>query len=327
MQEARENHGRSPLPPSNSSARPKVGIIVVNWNGWRDTVSCIRSLKDLSHSNFLVVVVDNGSADGSVTRIKNAHPDIVVLDAGENRGFAGGNNIGMRYALEHGVDYLWLVNNDATVRQDSLTHLISMAEANPDIDFFGSWIGFEDHADELWFGGGEYRWQTGFMGHVAHGKKASHCSGRGQVHSTGWITGCSLLTRATTVQRIGLLDESYFLYREDVEWQLRTNRKAPRALLFGDVLVFHKVGRSTGTSRSRLGTVFMSRNYLRLARAYAGWALPAWLGRWLMQYIFKPVLKGNYLEAGLAIRSLLMQGLCGPAIIAKVSQGADKSSS
>ncbi len=98
------------------TAQPDVTCILLNWNGWRDTVECLKALKECRYRNLTIIVVDNGSTNDSVARIRAAHPDVLLLESGKNLGFAGGNNIGIRYALAQGAEYVWLLNNDTVDR-------------------------------------------------------------------------------------------------------------------------------------------------------------------------------------------------------------------
>lgn len=107
-----------------------VYIIILNWNGWQDTVECVVSCLNLRHDNCRILIVDNGSTDGSETFLRKRFPDTELIQTGENRGFAGGNNIGISHAMANGADYVWLLNNDTIVDPDSLSELIRVAKKN-----------------------------------------------------------------------------------------------------------------------------------------------------------------------------------------------------
>src|SRR3990172_1401868 len=117
---------------------PLVYIVVVNWNGWEHTVRCLDSLRLLDHPTHRVIVVDNGSTDGSLERIRAFDPDIELIESTKNLGFAGGSNIGIRLALERGADYLWVLNNDIVVEPDTLSALVSVARSRPGIGVIGA---------------------------------------------------------------------------------------------------------------------------------------------------------------------------------------------
>src|SRR3972149_8894642 len=109
----------------------KVFIIVLNWNGYRDTVDCLRSIEKCSYTAYEVVVVDNGSTDGSVERLKKDFKDVVYIENKENLGYTGGNNVGIKYAMDRRGEFIWLLNNDTLIESDSLDILIRAAKDNP----------------------------------------------------------------------------------------------------------------------------------------------------------------------------------------------------
>lgn len=107
---------------------PKVFIIIVNWNGLKDTLECLQSVFKQDYPNFEVIMVDNGSKDNSVQVIRNAYPQIILIENKENLGYTGGNNVGMHYAVNSGSDYVWLLNNDTVVEPDTLSKLVAAAK-------------------------------------------------------------------------------------------------------------------------------------------------------------------------------------------------------
>ncbi|QTN30416.1 glycosyltransferase family 2 protein [Rhodoferax sp. AJA081-3] len=110
---------------------PRVAIVVLNWNGWVDTLACVASLQSLDYANFHIVLVDNGSTDGSEEQFRHVLPKLELLQTGTNLGFGGGCNVGMRHALAGGAEYIWLINSDATVDPGALSALVRVAEQNP----------------------------------------------------------------------------------------------------------------------------------------------------------------------------------------------------
>ena len=104
------------------NALPKISVIILNWNGKEDTLECLASVKQLDYSNYKIVLVDNGSVDDSVDAILTQHPDITVLQTGVNLGYAGGNNVGIRWALKQGTDYILLLNKKKQVFKDHFIH-------------------------------------------------------------------------------------------------------------------------------------------------------------------------------------------------------------
>jgi GT2 family glycosyltransferase len=298
------------------SAEPKLTIIIVNWNGWEDTLACLESISQTDYPALQVIVVDNGSTNESVARLQKSASDFTLIQAGENLGFAGGNNLGIRHALAEGTDLIWLLNNDTEVVPDAPRKLATLAiEHHDEADFFGSWITLAEDPDRLWFGGGEYDWRTGTFGHRYFNQSIRELDSVGSTYETAWITGCSVVVHAARLESLGLMDEDLFLYQEEVEWQLRNNPRKPRGLILAEPLVVHKVGRSSGGSQGYLGSLFMSRNFLKLAFRYAGIALPLWLAHWFRDFIAKPVLKRDFAALRGAMASLRHYRTPGKSIV------------
>lgn len=286
------------------ATEPRVAVILVNYGDPADTIACIGSLRAMGHEGLSIVVVDNGPGDdGAAEAIAEADPAVRLLRPGRNLGFAGGNNLGIAAAMEVGADYLWLLNNDTIVRPEALVHLLRMAEEHPGYPFYGSWIVYYSDPDRLWFGGGGYNRYTGWTWSRSFGERPDRAEGRGRAVPTDWITGCSLLVRAEAAGAIGPLDEDFFLYREELEWQLRW-RGRPAAMILGEPLVLHKVGAATGSTRGELGTVFMSRNFLKLMARRTYLFAPAWLATWLFQYVAIPMVKRDRRALAAAFRSV-----------------------
>ncbi len=129
---------------SVAATAPMVYIILLNWNGWKDTVECVESCRKLSYPDVRIVIVDNGSTDGSETRLRERFPDLELIQTGANLGFAGGNNVGIRYALEKGAEYVWLLNNDTIADAEALSALVQAAEDDQTVGMVGSKIVYHD---------------------------------------------------------------------------------------------------------------------------------------------------------------------------------------
>lgn len=223
---------------------PLVYIILLNWNGSHDTIPCVESLRQMTYPNYRVVVVDNASSDDSEERIRAACPDVTVLQSGANRGFAGGNNVGIRYALDQVADYVWLLNNDTLVRPDTLTALVARAESDPQIGFVGSKILYAGQPNVVWFAGGTILPRNARGAHTP--QDAPDDDKLPPAHEPGFLTGCSLLARAAAIRQIGVMPELYFLYYEEVDWQY-TGRKAGWKIMFEPAsVVLHKISNTAG---------------------------------------------------------------------------------
>lgn len=251
-----------------------VCIIILNWNGSRDTIECVESCLRLDYSPFEIVLVDNGSEDGSEELLRKAFPGLKLLQTGANLGYAGGNNAGIRYALTKNVDYVWLLNNDAVADSNALGPLVAHAEKDPSIGMAGSKIRSQSDPAVLLYAGGRLDSGTGNTEHVGYG-----CVDKGQFDhpsDTGYITGCSLLVKQRVLEDIGLMNEDYFLYYEETDWCARATGKGYRLAYVPESVVFHK----ESVSVRKVGGVmnyYLTRN--RLYFIGRNGASPNWFSR------------------------------------------------
>jgi GT2 family glycosyltransferase len=240
---------------------PLVYIILLNWNGWQDTIECVESCRKLSYPNFRILIVDNGSTDGSEARLRERISDMEFIKTGANFGFAGGNNAGIRYALEQGADFVWLLNNDTVVDAEALTALVHVAESDDKCGMVGSKIPYHDNPRLLWYAGAVVDQERPYR--PCH--RGLNEEDRGQydvVCETGYVTGCSLLARKEMMAEVGLLDDGFFLYFEDADWSARAHAAGWRLMYCPASLVLHKVSLSVGGAASPILLYYTARNRL-----------------------------------------------------------------
>ena len=250
---------------------PRVVIIVLNWNGLADTLACLASLAGLDYPACEVVVVDNGSTDGSVEEIRSRFPSVTLIENGENQGFAGGNNVGLRYALKRDADYVLLLNNDTEVAPDSLRQLVSAAEAGPGIGIVGPTIYYYDEPDLIWTAGGEIDWRRGAEVRM----RSLNTPDTGQLGAeprpVDAVSGCALLVKRAVLEKAGLLDERFFTYYEEVEWCVRVQRGGFQIMHVPTAKVWHKIPLNAREHSPRVH-YYMTRNRLLFLKAtHAGW--------------------------------------------------------
>jgi GT2 family glycosyltransferase len=283
----------------------RVYIIIVNWNGGQETVECLDSLLLLSYPSFTLVVCDNGSSDDSLEVIKRwaeshalcyyeissveasydckrkADFPLVIIRSSVNLGFAGGNNVGMRYALARGdCDYVWLLNNDTVVDTDALTRLVERMEQQPSVGMCGSTIRLYHDPDKIQALGGAYycRW-IGLPWHYGRFRMwGTKINQRRAEMWMNYVEGASMLVSRKFVEEIGLMCEDYFLYFEEADWAVRAKGRFQLAYAQESV-VYHKVGASIGTSsnpakKSYICDYFNIRNRILFTRRYYPLALP-----------------------------------------------------
>jgi GT2 family glycosyltransferase len=296
---------------------PLVTIIILNWNGWHDTLACVASCRELTWPNFRIVIIDNGSTDGSENLLRQKLSDVEIIQSGENLGFAGGNNVGIRNALELKAEYIWLLNNDAVVDQEALTCLVEAMENDSRIGMAGSKIFYHDEPLKIWFAGGMWK-----KGRLSWRQRGANQIDRGQFEElceVGSVSGCSMLVRSATMDNIGLMDESFFLYWEDTEWCARARAGGYQVLFVPGSKIWHKVSVSTRPS-SFSQYYYFTRNGFFFLRRHDPWLLPLF-GLYSVLFGLKSLLMGNLQPLqGLMIGGIdFLRGRRGPVTTGKMS--------
>jgi GT2 family glycosyltransferase len=225
--------------------RDQVTIIVLNWNRKEETLACLDSLAKADLGGATVLVVDNGSNDGSIEAIRQHFPNIEVVALPENRGYAGGNNAGIRLALERGAQGVLLLNNDTEVAPDFLQLLLWALDAFPCVAGVCSAIHRRDRPEMLDVAYAEVRFDQHHAVQL-RGVNALPGQGYGERVEIGVAVGCSLLLTAEALRAVGLFDERYFAYHEDVDWCLRAHRLGFRFVYEPHSRVFHRGSGTTG---------------------------------------------------------------------------------
>ncbi|MBN1273079.1 MAG: glycosyltransferase family 2 protein [Candidatus Aminicenantes bacterium] len=228
----------------------------MNWNRCEDTLACLSSLTKLDYPNLRLLLVDNGSSDGTPQLVAQKNPTVEVIVNESNLGFAAGCNVGLRHALEQGADYVFLLNNDTLVDPAALNHLIFLA--GPDVGMVAPKIYNASNPAHIWSVGG--------MCHPLTLEKTG--DGRGQVDKGQWgevlerdyFVGCALLLSRRLLTEVGLFDERFFMYYEDSDLSLRTRQAGFKLLLSPQAWVWHKVAVSSGGSDSLNERYWMGRS-------------------------------------------------------------------
>ncbi len=248
------------------NSNPHVICIIVNWNGWQDTVECLHALNECDYPRLSTIVVDNGSTNDSIDRIRTAHPDILLIESKKNLGFAGGNNVGIRYALDHRADYVWLLNNDTKPSPDALSELVAKALTDDKIGAVASVTYFSDSPAnvEAWAGA-----RVNLA--IGYSKNSRMPRDDSWFHS---LNGTSMLVSCRTIREAGLLDEGFFLYWEDTEFCLRLRKLGWRIAAAPESRVLHKVHASTNGNQLVLDR-YQTTSGLRLLRLHSPAPYPA----------------------------------------------------
>ena len=220
----------------------KVYIILLNWNGLNDTLECLDSVYRLDYPDFEVIVVDNCSSDASVETIRRKFPQVILIENTKNLGFTGGNNIGMRYAVSLGADYVWLLNNDTVVEPDSLAKLVAEAEKSPQIGIVSPVIYCYDSPEEVQFMGSYVDFKKFVVIPVKEPKELED----ERVRRNLILWGTAILIKKSVIETIGYLSDKYFAYVEDCDYSVRALRANYRTVIRLDARILHKGTRAAG---------------------------------------------------------------------------------
>ncbi len=237
---------------------PKVIALVLNWNLVDDTLHCVESLRQSDYAQLEVVVVDNGSELSLFQRLCAALPnDTTLLRSEVNLGFAGGNNLGLRYALEQGADYALVINNDTIVESTMVSQLVTAAEARPDAGLLGPIIYYLSSPNQVWFAG--YRFSHGIY-ILRRGLRLK--PPLQPTEEVDFVSGCCMLMRRTTLERVGLFASDYFMYYEDLDLCFRVKEADLKILCVTGAKMWHAISASTGGAESPLKQYYQVKSSL-----------------------------------------------------------------
>jgi GT2 family glycosyltransferase len=245
-------------PVAELPTEPLVYVVLLNWNGWRDTLECMRSLRSMQYRNWRAVIVDNGSSDDSVARLKEACPEVAVIETGKNLGFAMGNNVGIRFALESGADYVFVLNNDTTISPYAISHFVTFAAGRPEAALMGPRIARVDPARE-WAIRRKLDLLTMLCTFTAlrrlivrlpRVRDVFYCTG-GQPSVAQVLSGSALFFRATAFRKAGFFDESTFLDFEELIIAEKIRSAGLAAYFVPQAEIWHKGSASAAKLRAK----------------------------------------------------------------------------
>ncbi|MGG3006026.1 glycosyltransferase family 2 protein [Geobacillus stearothermophilus] len=298
-----------------------VAIIILNWNAYDDTFECLKSLEHLTYPYFHVFLVDNASKDGSFDKLQQDYKDgkfhipITFIQTGANLGFAGGNNVAIREAYKQGYQYFWMLNNDTVVDSNALTSLVEVLKKDKQVVIVGSKIYYYG-TDIIWFAGGRINTFTSAIRHIGQGKKDI-----GQYNKrkyVDYITGCSLLFRRELIDAVGYMEEDYFLYYEETDWNIRARKQGYHVMYVPESIVYHKVSVSSGGEDNRApyvayydirnGYVMIKRTQKNIFKKFAALIYMYWKS---VKSFFKIILKNQdrKKERILLIKKAILDGI------------------
>lgn len=250
----------------------KVSAVTVNWNGRDDTLECLGSLLDGGIPDLEIIVVDNGSKDGSVKAVQERFPQVTIIENDQNLGYAKGANQGINMAMSRGATHVLIINNDAVGSNGFISTLLQASQSHEDVGILGCKIFYYD-TDLIWYAGGFFHEWLGYTKHPGMDGKDDGTSKEGP---TGFVTGCIMMVPARVFRDIGLLDERFDIYAEDLDLCLRARRKGYGTWYVPSAVAYHKVSKSAGQGGTNLMTPFrcyyFARNMLLAVVKNKRWA-------------------------------------------------------
>jgi len=251
-----------------TSRDPRVVAVILNFNGSRVLPDCLRTLGRSTYPELKIVVVDNASTDGSPDWIVQHAPEVQLLRNPDNCGWSAGNNTGIRWALFHGADYVWILNNDVEIDPDCLRLQMAAFETRQALGMVSPLIYYLEPRTRVWFAGAYVDSRSFELNHL-HSLEAF----RRVPNEQRYLSGCSLLVKREVFDRIGLLDERYFLYYDDVDFSVCAAGAGFELDVVSEAVMYHKVSAAAGSedgSSSPLQTYHLLRSGLLFWRKHAG---------------------------------------------------------
>lgn len=231
-------------------------VVILNWRQPAITIECVQAVQAMDPPAEAILLIDNGSDDDSVTQLQTAFPEIELLALPHNLGFAGGNNYGLRQAIAQGFDYALLLNNDAFPHPNMLGQLL--AETAADVALLSPKIFYRDHPTIIWFAGGRQQPQLLELRDTGRGQDDGPSFQ--QTREVDYLLGTGLLVNLRAAQQVGLLDEQFFMYYEDLDWSIRFRQAGYRLRLVAGAHLYHQVSLSSGGEDSPPHRYYLARS-------------------------------------------------------------------
>lgn len=233
----------SPTSPAAGSP-PRVAAIVLNYNGKKVTLESLESLLAMSYPAFDIVVVDNGSTDGSYGAVAEAFPQVAQVQVADNRGISYGMNFGLRWVLERPYDYALILNNDIGVDPEMLSEMVAVAETDPSIGCVGPKAYYFWDRQRIWSVGGHLRFRESVTRERGDGVLDEGQFDRDE--EVDYVNGCAMLVRRSALEATGLWDPTYYLGVEDADWCMRMKGHGFRCFYAHKAKLWHMISQSTG---------------------------------------------------------------------------------
>lgn len=301
----------------------KVAAVILNWNNFEDTKECISSIKSLTipaKTSLSIIVVDNASTDNSPNLVKTLS-GVKAINNAANRGYSGGNNVGIKFALSEETDFVWILNPDVKIDKNCLISLINYHTANPHIHILSPKIYFykgqEYHKERytakqlgkiIFYAGGTIDWDNILGKHI--GLNEVDLGQYDQSKEINFATGCSIFLKSEVFRKIGFFDERYFLYLEDLDFSYRAAKTGIKIAYVPKAILWHKNARSSKVGGD-LHDYYITRNRMLFGLSHGSIKTKAalvkeslrlvirgryWQKRGILDYYFNRLYQGSYVH-------------------------------
>lgn len=262
--------------PTPVPATPKVTVIILTWNRVDDVVTCLESFSEVTYSNLEVVVVDNASADETVETVRTRYPWTTLIVNDDNLGYVGGNNVGIRYALEKGTDYVFVLNSDTKMTATCLDELVRVMQSDPRIAITGAKNLYMQNPVYTWGKYGVLNW--GPMLVRTHGRFVRDYP-ESSPKDVDWVIGNGCMMSRTALETVGIFDEDFFQVNEDVDWCMRARKLGYRIVYVDTAAIHHRGASSADLSKPIVFSYgyFLGRNAILFAKKHANPLQFTWL--------------------------------------------------
>lgn len=271
----------------NECKEPLVYIILVNYKSYLDTIECVKSLRNIEYRNYKIIIVENGSKDESYIKLKENLKDELIINLGKNKGFAEGNNIGIRLAMKNNADYVLLLNNDTIVEKDFLKEMVNAFESN-DVGIVGCKINYYNNKDIISYAGGEIIWNKFKTRFFRDGDKDIKYEKEKEVT---FISGCAMLIKSKVIKDVGLFSNEYFMYYEDTDYCARTLECGFKLIYQPKAKIYHKISSSSGGNLSPFVLYWSTKNRQVFRRKFSYKIKKISLIKFDIFYIFSRIIK------------------------------------
>jgi hypothetical protein len=247
---------------------PRIAVIILTWNRVEDVVMCLESFSEVHYPNLEVLVVDNASADDTVPTVQKRFPWTTLIVNDDNLGYVGGNNVGIRYALEHGADYVFILNSDTKMTPNVLHELVGVMRGDPRIAITGAKNLYLQNPAYTWGKYGVLNW--GPMLVRTHGRFVLDCP-ETSPKDVDWVIGNGCMMSREALEKVGIFDEDFFQVNEDVDWCVRARKLGYRVVYVDTAAIHHKGASSADLSKPIVFSYgyFLGRNAILFARKHA----------------------------------------------------------